>query len=772
MALPFGKKKKAEGAAKSDAPKVKRHTETMASVLQESVVETMLSYFRNNSAFVVIHEGRTYYVGLYFDTETIGGLSKKSSKDEAKGQLIESLNSGHIAALITGELLAMESMVLIPNQSTLEAMSEYEILRNLKFPLCYVSSDGQDIEITGVEVTIEQCMDIQTMGGSIESYLENTPPGSSSEEYEPVEDETQGTFVDQDKSEEQQQQDVLDDDAGSGFSEDSRNRTEMTQLGSQPAEDDDEDSTPFGADDFGDDGDDSYEDLVGDTPDYPDESGYSDDGEESWDGQDEEEDYVENVDADDFDRVLRRKLYSDELGLEITTEPFDSQFMHGNEFVAFPEDRPEGWLNEQLNQMSKAANVELRQLHRDNLTRCRAQYFTLVSMFCGEISKILDYTDASTQFGKIYIDLLNQHQESVENIGLRIAEKKRTLEDDYEARVRNAADAASVQAAQEYRERHGRQHSDALYNIESTCREDLEDEKEDAIRRMNDMRRAEAAKRLDMGITSALKEVTDMYLKCLDEEKAAYAAKQQEMEQFLNDNREHEIARVNTLKEELAQSDRANAVMAEYAARMQALRDQFDTQSKMMDAQIQRIERERQAELDSMKRQHMEELQALKDKLSTSEGEAADLRSQIVHMDEIKDKQYESRLEELAGEREAFSRKYEHLADMQKKTGAIVIVAAVIGIIAALAVGFAAGMFATRGEDSGFQNIQLPDGYVLIQNEDGSASVVKDPETGNETSYELPNQEIPQDSNQRTDNENVQSNQSDAGQEAGQNNQN
>lgn len=768
MAFPFGKKKKAEAAVQSDAPKVKRHTETMASVLQESVVETMLGYFRNNSAFVVIHEGRTYYVGLYFDTDTIGGLSKKSSKDEAKGQLIESLNSGHIAALITGELLATESMVLIPTEATLEAMSEYEILRNLQFPLCYVSSDGQDIEITGISVTIEQCLDIQKLGGSIEGYLENTPPGASSDEFEPAEDETQGTFVGQEDQIVPEEEPAFDDDAGSGFSEDSRQSADMRQLNTQMDDEPDEDGLPFGADEF--EGGDGYDDLVGGGPEY---AGYDDsqeDDDEDWQGQQDDEDYVENVDADEFDRVLRRKLYSDELGLEITTEPFDSQFMHGNEFVAFPEDRPEGWLNEQLNQMSKAANVELRQLHRDNLTRCRAQYFTLVSMFCGEISKILDYTDASTQFGKIYIDLLNQHQESVENIGLRIAEKKRTLEDDYEARVRNAADAASVQAAQEYRERHGRQHSDALYNIESTCREDLEDEKEDAIRRMNDMRRAEAAKRLDMGITSALKEVTDMYLKCLDEEKAAYAAKQQEMEQFLNDNREHEIARVNTLKEELAQSDRANAVMAEYAARMQALRDQFDTQSKMMDAQIQRIERERQAELDSMKRQHMEELQALKDKLSTSEGEAADLRSQIVHMDEIKDKQYESRLEELAGEREAFSRKYEHLADMQKKTGAIIIVAAVVGIIAALAVGFAAGMFATRGEDSGFQNIQLPDGYVLIQNEDGSASVVRDPDTNEEIPYELPSQEIPEESSDGNTEQQADNHQSDAGQEAGQNN--
>ena len=61
---------------------------------------------------------------------------------------------------------------------------------------------------------------------------------------------------------------------------------------------------------------------------------------------------------------------------------------------------------------------------------------------------------------------------------------------------------------------------------------------------------------------------------------------------------------------------------------------------------------------------------------------------------------------------------------------------------------------------------------MLIQNEDGSASVVRDPDTNKEIPYELPDESIPQAS---TDDEASQQpqtndNQSDAGQEAGQNN--
>src|SRR5699024_4768797 len=77
------------------------------------------------------------------------------------------------------------------------------------------------------------------------------------------------------------------------------------------------------------------------------------------------------------DQVMVRKFYSDELGLEVTSEPFDAQFMQGNPYIPFPEDRPAGWVNEQLNEMSREANLELARMHQDNLWQMRERYFKL-----------------------------------------------------------------------------------------------------------------------------------------------------------------------------------------------------------------------------------------------------------------------------------------------------------------------------------------------------------------------------------------------------------
>ena len=70
-------------------------------------------------------------------------------------------------------------------------------------------------------------------------------------------------------------------------------------------------------------------------------------------------------------------------------------------------------------------------------------------------------------------------------------------------------------------------------------------------------------------------------------------------------------------------------------------------------------------------------------------------------------------------------------------------------------------MFATRGDSTGFQNIQLPEGYVLVTNEDGSARVVLDPETNQDAEYDIPDStgQIPDTTQPEQNN--------DAGQEAG-----
>lgn len=743
MSFPLigGGKKKKNSSTKQDVnvPKVKRHTETMASVMQESVVETILSEFKENSRFCVQSDNNTFYVGLYFDTERIGGLSKKSSKDEAKGQLIESINSGYISSLITSELMSVESIVFIPNQRTLTAMNEYELLRNLNFPLCYISTSGDDVEVTDVNVTIKDCMDILDNIVDIESILMDMKPGVATEEaLIEAEDESQGTFVDSEANDDDDFEDEEADnsnkeeefeDAGAGFSEQGSRGTyensfsNMTDVDSEP----EPESLPF------DDNDSAVRDNVKGYADdmgveFNDDFSYNDnnyDDDENWDdGQEEEEDRVEYIQDDAYEQVLKRRLYSDDLGLEISTEPFDAEIMHQNKFIDFSTDRKGGWLDEQLNNMSREANTELKRIHRDNLIKCRSQYFNLISLFCRDLVNKLDYTDKNTKFGQMYFNILEEYNSDLDKLNEKIAERKRLLNDEFDKNVKSAANAAAEQAAQEYRERHNRQHTDRLYRIESDCKEEIEDDRSKAFRQLHDMRREEAAKAIDIAIHESMIEVSKMYQELLKEEAVLYKNHLDKMSKFLEDNRDKEMARVDVLRRDLQESDRANAVMAEYSAKMEALRAEFNSKKEMMESQLKTLERRHQEEILIQKQNYQREITQMNDRLVSADEESSKLRDQIVHMDEVKDKQYEGRIQELAGEREAFSRKYEHLADMQKKQGAVILVASVVGVIAALAVGFAAGMFATGGANDKIQNIQLPPGYVLIEKEDGTSAVV------------------------------------------------
>ena len=89
---------------------------------------------------------------------------------------------------------------------------------------------------------------------------------------------------------------------------------------------------------------------------------------EDWiDEEDEEEEEEEDeysneeveVSEEDVENTIYRKFYSDELELEISMIPFNSKFINSSDIILFETDRPEGWMNEQLNEKSKHYNQEI-----------------------------------------------------------------------------------------------------------------------------------------------------------------------------------------------------------------------------------------------------------------------------------------------------------------------------------------------------------------------------------------------------------------------------
>ena len=661
----FNKKQENE-TAQTSAPTVgKKKKDGMASIFHESVLETVLSEFAANEAFVVTHNGETAYVGILLNTNDIGGISKKANKDEAKGSIIECINSGRMKTLITQPLMANESIIFIPDAITVDAMDEFSLLTNAPYQFCYVYPDGR-IELANIPVKFNQVVDILTNDRHVSTLL---------------------------REEEVEEEDYLVEDVGGVMEDaeydDSAEDEEMPFDNGDTYESNSyEEEMPMEEN--------VYEESYQDTPDWDEsnEETVFDENENYEETQEEEVESEEAVLDDIPEEVVKeaivRKFYSDDLGLEVSTEPFDSQFLHENGYIPFNENRGEGWLNQYVGQMAKDANTEMRRLHQDNIYRMREYYFKLMAMHCEEIYKELDVSDNTTVYGQMYAHAVQIKAQNEEQIPEMVSQQKQDLEDKWNEKLQQVAEEASRAAQQQYRERYGRQHDEDLYHVELNLRDEVESIYQNSLREVHAKRRQEAAKRLDLCINETLMEISKMYLELLDGEKVRYQELQTGMSRFIDEHRKDDVARMQTLDEELKQSEKATQVMAEYQEKIHTMTKEFDAKRMALESDIQALKHNNEEALRT-KDMHMEDLQKRNKELQAQVNE---LLERITTVDEIKKQEYNSRINELMNERSAWEDKCKHLmsvhnhtAEAQKKTNIISGFLLVVAVVAALAIG-------------------------------------------------------------------------------------
>lgn len=661
--------------------KKKKKKDTMASVLSESVVETVLEQFAENTVFTFDKDGETVHVGMLLDTADIGGLTKKSSKDEAKGSMIEQMNSGLIKTFITPSLMEDEKIVIVPDAMTIHAMDEYGLLNQAPYHACYVHTDGgvelTDIAITydDVEKVLNDSMDLYDLLGieyEDEQPVEVDDAEELDDEAEMVEsnDDTTGFVNDDDEPE------LTDDEFDESMYANSMPTDEIAGYENEFIEDD---STAVLENDY------------------------------------ESDEYSENLSEYDDDEIpdelvtqaIIRKFYSDDLGLEVTTEPFDAQFLHQNTFIPFDTDRGDGWLNQYLNQMSKDANAAMKRLHQDNLFKMREFYYQLISGHCDEIQKQLDTANPETQFGRLFESLKKQKMAAEDNIDRAVSDKKAEMEQEWEKRLNQVADDAARAAKQQYRERFGRQHDEEMYHIQPNIKDEIEHGYQDSIRRMNDDRRIEASKRLDYGINESLKTVTEMYMKCLDEENVRYKEFADSLQAFIDENRKDEIARTKALQEELDRVNKVDKLQEEHAIRIQNLTADFDAKHVSLQADIDKMERNNEQKLKECESDWQTKLADAQVREEQLQKRVDELLQKYTDLDAKKNAEFESRILELTNEKVSLEDRCLHIEKVHKRSNVISIFLVVVIAIATLCIGFIAGEFINIHYDTEITSQQI-----------------------------------------------------------------
>lgn len=665
MAFLRGKKKAVgqkdgDPAAKQQPPRKKKKNELLSSVLDESVPEQVVSEMQANTVCVVNNnDGETLFAGMLLDTEAIGGLNKKALRDEDRGQVIEQIQSGRIKAYIPAELMVEDKIVFVPTLQSMDAMSEYSLLTSAPYTVALTEVGGH-VRDTGVACTfdnfklaLESDFDDAVLDMLEDLGVEGFESmGDEEDDFDPAVTQPMPAHMAEPEPE---------DDDVPVFEDDE-----------PPVFDDEPDDVPVFAED--------------EPPVYSEPAqAYAAPAPEPQ-AVPEPEPEVE-VDQATLDAAIVRKFYSDDLGLEVSTEAFDAQFIHANPFVPFVEERGDGWLDGYVSNMSREANTELRRLRTQQLQNCKETFYNLVAIHCETITQALDVNDPDTQFGQLSNALIENRNMQLAQVDELVSRRRDEINDEFDKNVKMVSDDAARAAAATYRERHGRAKDEKLFALEADVRRDIENEYQDAVRDMNAERRKDAAKRLDAGIMEALREVSDIWKANVAEQDELYRSYRDKIAAFIDDNRKQDIAHDQALAEELAQKTKADKVMDEYRIKMQNQAAAYDEQLKKLRAEIADNERAAKLRTQEVQAEADKRVSLLTQEKATMQRRYDELTDKYADLDASKEAKYEQQMNQLRGENSAWNDKFDQLQSEHRKSSALTVALTVVSVIAALALG-------------------------------------------------------------------------------------
>ena len=654
----FKKKNKNNDGGDKKEKKASMKRKNKGHALTVSVPESATELMEDNAPFII--NGQTVGAATSI-SEAIGDLSSK--KDAAVGQIINYINHGTISAIVLEQLLADDTIIIIPDAATIETMRNYDSFKNAEYDLCYVNlSEGK----------IGPCMDDERKLSFNE--LERIANGRDRlSDILGVEDE-------------QYTSDDSSDDDGDEFSD-------------SVFEDTDVDA---GEDPFGDDPEESYDEGYPPDDEYYDEPP-ADEDYDYYDGSDieepepEPEDPFEETTEESVTQTAMRTFMVDEIAIEVSDEPFSTQF-NTNDLVLFSEARPtnEGddicnHLNECLNNMSKTANIEIKQSRMAHLNELRTAYMNSLGEFVRTCVNSELSTVGDTASARARADIEAHHQEMIAQIEEEVNIRKDRIDADFNESIINVRAAAAEAAEHEYRENHQKQYLAQIDAIRNIVEQEVENQYINDIAAQNADRHTRAIEMLDDAINNILEQLTIQYADMMVDERAIYQKHMESMLEFLSHQRYNEMNRIRVLQDEHARVDIAEKMSAKHAADVANITAQFNAQKRALEADIDAMRKTVDVAVNRATADAERTIAKLRSDNQKLTEEAERARNKLDSADERAEAKYVHEIESLHNQISRWEDEAKKLHNGQKTSIFIMLGLSVAAVIAALAIGYISG---------------------------------------------------------------------------------
>lgn len=738
MAIFGGKKRKdagAEGSTPDDnvaarpaeKQKKRKPDEMLVSVVQESVPGAAVDLLRQNEAFTL--PGEKTWVALALPVNRIGGLSKKQSKDEAKGSIIELIKGDYIQVLATRGLLDEEVLGIIPTEQSLERMSEYSLFTNPDPGYYWIvveeESDGSlrvdpvaDATYKDAVAVSKGSLQLSSLIPEVWAWAESdrssqerpdstdtgsiqTLPESTDETVEidavpekPAEAPAESEWT-QESAESPNEAPAAVDEGSDPFSE-AVDPDEGVDYAALDAEDEVESFDEGFVDTDGDDADfPSDGDIDEDDTDYLDEVDETDEDED--DGSAGYYQYVEEnrdreVAEEEVRGTIARRFLSDDLDLTVPLDEFDATFDTQAPAIRLDiAEDPSDWMGSQVAQLARQANAELELLHRQNVGHLRELFVQTMGKHADSIIIEVSPTREGSIYTKLNAAAKAEHEERKKKAPEEASAQRRELRERFNQEADERARVAADQARTVYKDRHGPD----LNRREMEVAQEIELRNEEAFnyqrQQVQEARRRDAQTRMELGTTRALQLLSDHEAEHREAETALLQKWNAELTRFIDENRKNDVARAEALAEQLSRENQVDALRAEHARHVEALQQENADRIRRLEAELTRQQEQSANELREREAEWSHETAIAKEKMESSNSVVRSLNESMRDMDATYRQRYEAQIEDLERDRESYSKEMERANVVQSRSNKVLAILIPVLVIAAVAVGIIVG---------------------------------------------------------------------------------
>ncbi|MFG1858907.1 hypothetical protein ACGFJT_44230 [Actinomadura geliboluensis] len=637
-----------------DKERKKRPDEMLASVVRETAIPAVVELLRDNGRFGF--PSGTAWVILALAADDIGGLSKRHGRDEAKGSIIELIESDQIRTVATAEMLAEEVFGIIPTPGTLSRMEEYRLLTGAAYSWAVVYQEsGQKLQVEMVgRASFAQARGVALGTVSLREVLgeqvwtghsgEAAPAGHAMPGADGVENHATDTAANPNAGFDPEF--VSSDDEGDPLFD----VVPVADAAAAAAVGDDE---PVFSDVVDDEGADALV-SVQDVPAFEEETAGEilDDEEEDGEGgafpKDETGDDTLVADQDQVRATIARRFLSKDLDLDIGLEEFNISFGIGAPVVQI--EVPDGvsdWLGGQVAHLTRQANADLAQAHEASQSALREKYISLMSLHAEQVIRDVAIDREGSRYKTLNDQAEVEHNERLAKMESKIRLRQKEIADERMEAVAKVGRQAALQAEAQYMERTKarmqREQLDAVAEIERL----VENTRSDVQQRILDVRRKEAALKMQVGQTRVMEVLREQQ----DQNRAAarelMAHWSDRIRRVIDENRKNDINRLEAMAEEQSRTDRVAELEAQQDAALKAIRTEHADRIQRLEDELKRAREGAIQQIRVRDQQWQHCLGFEKAQTGSQTARVKDLLAQMGRMGEAFQNQYAARISDL-----------------------------------------------------------------------------------------------------------------------------